>query len=181
MVTAALDLYGRRGWDALSVAGVARQAGLGKSSAYLRWPSKAELLAYALDRQGTHVQDVDTGTVRTDLVAMGLSLYSVFDGPAGAANLRLQIDALLVPELRTVEARMRDSQVAAARQIVRRGIDRGEIPATTPIGVVLSAVCGGVVNYVASRGSAVPRAARDADAQRFCERLVDLVLGGIAA
>lgn len=46
------------------VAGQCVPAGrVGKLFAYLRWASKEDLLADAMDRYGAHVEDVDTGDV----------------------------------------------------------------------------------------------------------------------
>src|SRR6195952_3625960 len=90
-----------------SVGSVAKRAGMGKSSLYLRWSTKGELLADAFKIFGAHVEDVDTGSVRSDLIALSMKLVEAFDGPAGLANLRLQVDAATVPELQRVERDMR--------------------------------------------------------------------------
>ena len=45
---AALALYGRVGWSGFSIEAVAREGRVGKASIYLRWSSKAELLADAV-------------------------------------------------------------------------------------------------------------------------------------
>jgi AcrR family transcriptional regulator len=178
LARAAVDIYGTEGWAGLSIGSVAKRARMGKSSLYLRWSTKGELLADAFDLFGAHVEAVDTGNIRTDLIALSMRLVDAFDGPAGLANLRLQIDAATVPELRDVERRMRETQVAAAREIVKRGIARGEVPSTVPVGLLLNAVCGGVVNYTNTR----PPEDRPLDrreAENFCARLVDLVLRGL--
>lgn len=178
LTAAAVELYAGSGWERLSLASAAQRAGLGKSSAYLRWASKGELLADGFDRYGAHVEDVDTGAIHTDLVALALSLHSVFSGPMGAASLRLLVDAQLVPELKAVETKIRDTQIAAARRIVQRGIARGEVPASTSISLVLNAVCGGILNWVVSRPPE-SEAHTEVAAQRFSERLVALVLAGL--
>jgi len=180
LARAAVEIYGAEGWAGLSIGSVAKRARMGKSSLYLRWSTKGELLADAFAIFGAHVEDVDTGRIRSDLIALSMKLVDAFDGPAGLANLRLQVDAATVPELREVERRMRETQVAAAREIVKRGIARGEVPSNTPVGLLLNAVCGGVVNYANTR----PPERRPLDrgeAESFCVRLVDLVLRGLAA
>lgn len=179
ITTAAIELYGEKGWTALSLASASQWAGLGKSSAYLRWPSKEDLLADAMDRHGAHVEDVDTGDIYTDLVALGMKLFEAFDGPAGRASLRLRIDALIIPELQAIEARIRNTQVAAAREIVRRGIRRGDIPESTPVGLLLHAVCGGIINYVTGVTSQGNEQQHRRETEEFCQRLVGLVLQGL--
>lgn len=173
-MSAAIDVYAEQGWSGYSIERVATRAGVGKSALYLRWPGKVDLLVSAFQRSGAHVEDVDTGEVRTDLVALAERLFRVFDGTTGVANRRLQIDSASVPELQQVQQDLLDHQVAAARSIVRRGVARGQLGADVPVGVLLNAVCGGVINYVATRPS---RGRMDPDDPHgFCVRLVELVL-----
>jgi AcrR family transcriptional regulator len=109
LARAAVEIYGRDGWAGLSIATVAQRSQMGKSSVYLRWETKGDLLVHALERYGAHVEDVDTGSLRSDLVELSLNLLAAFDGSSGLANRRLQVDAAIVPELKEVEQRMRDS------------------------------------------------------------------------
>jgi AcrR family transcriptional regulator len=178
IAAAAVEIYGREGWTGLTFASVAQRANIGKSSLYLRWENKGEMLAAALERHGAHIEDVDTGEMRSDLIALSLNLLHAFDGAAGLANLRIRIDTAIVPELQPVEKKMRETQIAAARKIVRRGVARGEVPSNTPVGLLLNAVCGGVINYAAIE-SAGDSERDPQSAQLFCERLVDLVLRGL--
>jgi AcrR family transcriptional regulator len=180
LARAAVEIYGADGWSGLSIASVAQRAGTGKSSVYLRWETKGDLLVAALERYGAHVQDVDLGSMRSDLIALSVNLLRAFDGPAGLANRRLQVDAAIVPELREVEQTMRASQVAAAREIVQRGVSRKEIAADAPVGLLLNAVCGGVINYASTNPSGPVERSAD-EAQQFAERLVDVVLRGISS
>lgn len=48
-----------------------------------------------------------------------MKLFEAVDGTGGRAHLRLGIDALMIPELEAIETRMRNTQVTAAREIVR--------------------------------------------------------------
>lgn len=179
LARAAVEIYGADGWAGLSIATVAQRARMGKSSVYLRWETKGDLLVAALERFGAHVEDVDLGSMRSDLVALSVNLLRAFDGPSGLANRRLQVDAAIVPELRDVEQKMRDSQVAAAREIVRRGVSRNEIAADAPVGLLLNAICGGVINHASTNPS--DSEVRDpTKARQFAEQLVDVVLRGIA-
>lgn len=180
LTTAALEVYGLGGWDALSLAAAAQRAGVGKSSAYLRWSTKIDLLTAAFAVHGAHVEDVDTGSVRSDLIALAMNLHDLFVGPAGAANLRLVVDAAHVAELQALETEIRRTQIAAARRIVQRGIAREEVPRSTSIGLLLSAVCGGVQNHVLTSPRTTTNSPTGMGARDFCEALVDLVLRGLS-
>ncbi|HEY1968915.1 MAG TPA: helix-turn-helix domain-containing protein, partial [Pseudonocardia sp.] len=64
---AAVELFGELGWAGFSLEGVARRAGVGKASIYLRWQTKERLLTDALAARVTDIADADTGTLRGDL------------------------------------------------------------------------------------------------------------------
>src|SRR5207245_5491799 len=64
---AARDVLAERGYAAVTYDEVARRAGVGKSSLYLRWPSKADLVVAAVDAGIGDLSDIDTGTLRGDL------------------------------------------------------------------------------------------------------------------
>lgn len=180
VTSAAIALYGERGWQGWSIGTAAQHAGLGKSSAYLRWPTKQALLRDAINRFAPHPLAVDTGSLQQDLIELAIELHQTLTGPGGNAILRLRIDVLSTPELDEIEAEMRETQVDAARAIVRRGVARGDVPASTPAGLLLNAILGGVFNYVSTTNAGDDPARHAAEAEEFCRRLVDLVLSGAA-
>ena len=126
---AAVALFGEAGWAGFSMEAVARRAGVGKASIYLRWQAKEDLLAEALKQRIGMIADVDTGTLRDDLIELARQVLDLYLGSAGKAALRLALDGDLIPGLAERLSALRTSQVRAARGIVHRGIDRGEIPA----------------------------------------------------
>lgn len=90
---AAAQVYGAEGWARFSVDAVARRAGVGKASIYLRWPNKEALLAAALATRLAGVRDIDTGSVRDDLVALAGQVLHAFLDESGGAMLRLMLEA----------------------------------------------------------------------------------------
>src|SRR5690242_11838868 len=90
---AAMDLFGEAGWAGFAMEAVARRAGVGKASLYLRWSSKEALLTDALTASLPHVSDVDTGTLRGDLVELTTQILDLYAGPASRAALRLTLEA----------------------------------------------------------------------------------------
>lgn len=172
---AAVELFGQKGWASFSIEAVARLAGVGKASVYLRWRNKEELLVEALKLRMGRISDVDTGTVRGDLVALVRQLLALYAGDRGQAALRLGIEARRIPGLAERYQEMAQSQILAARAIVRRGIQRGELPEDTSVTFLLDAVCGGAMNHAMAMprtpGSLTPEAASD-----YAERFVDFVL-----
>lgn len=144
---AALDLFGDAGWAGFAMETVARRAGVGKASLYLRWNSKEALLTDALTASLPHVSDVDTGTLHGDLVELATQILDVYAGPSSRAALRLMLEAATIPGIAEHYSATRKAQIEAARGIVRRGIARGELPAATSVTLLLDTVIGGAMMH----------------------------------
>src|SRR4051812_8299899 len=112
---AALDVFGDAGWAGFAMETVARRAGVGKASLYLRWSSKEALLADALGTGLPRVSDVDTGTLHGDLVELATQILDAYAGPAGRAALRLALEADTIPGIAQHYEAMRQAQIRAAR------------------------------------------------------------------
>src|SRR4051794_41886782 len=76
---------------------VARRAGVGKASVYLRWSTKEALLTDAVTMRLGRVTDVDTGTLAGDLVQLATQMLDVYAGEAGRAALRLPPGGAPIP------------------------------------------------------------------------------------
>jgi AcrR family transcriptional regulator len=143
---AALDLFADAGWAGFAMEAVARRAGVGKASLYLRWSSKEALLADAVTWLAT-VADADTGTLRGDLVELATQMLTIYAGDTSRVALRLELEAAAIPGVAEHYAQMRQAQVLAARAIVRRGIDRGEIAPDTSVTLLLDTLMGGAMMH----------------------------------
>lgn len=176
VASAAVELFGDVGWAGFTVDAVARRAGVGKASIYLRWPAKEALLAAALTSRMAKVADIDTGAVRGDLIELARQLLHLYLGEGGRAAMRLGLEAAVVPELGQQHQAIARSQVLAARAIVRRAIGRGELPAGTSVTILLDALCGGAMLHAMSTPPDLrDRVIESADA--YAGRLVDFLLG----
>ena len=144
---AALDLFADAGWAGFAMEAVARRAGVGKASLYLRWNSKEALLADALTLRLARVTDVDTGTLRGDLVELATQMLDIYAGDTSRVALRLALEAEAIPGVGDHYQAMRRAQVLAARAIVRRGIQRGELAAGTPVTLLLDTLTGGAMMH----------------------------------
>jgi len=172
---AAVALFGETGWAGFSLEAVARRAGVGKASIYLRWETKERLLTDSLGTRVINVADADTGTLRGDLVELARQMLHLYLGENSAAALRMSVEAPTIPGVAQRWAELRESQVLAARAMVRRGIRRGEIPEGASVTLLLDTLCGGVVMYVSSTPEhLLPRLRTEAD--DYAQRLVDFLL-----
>lgn len=180
VTAAAVELFGEQGWTAFSIEAVARRAGVGKASVYLRWRSKEELLAEALAMRLGPISDVDTGTLRGDLVQLVRQLVGLYSGEHGNAALRLGLEARRIPQLAQRHEEMAQAQILAARAIVRRGIRRGEVPEDISVTFLLDALCGGAMNHALTVPTAL-RTSRSETAGDYAEQFVDFVLAAVPA
>lgn len=139
---AALAIFGRRGWAGLTLDGVAGEAGIGKSSIYLRWSGKRELLTEAIEHLAAQHPTPDTSGMGLSehLVVHAQARAELYLGEYGPAMIELYAAAAGAPEdfadlcLRDVSRGMHGS---APR--VRQAIDDGELarapmwsPSSTP-------------------------------------------------
>lgn len=175
VAAAAVELFGETGWSGFSIEAVARRSGVGKASIYLRWRSKDDLLVDALTRRLDLMKQVDTGSVRTDLVQLARQMLDLYLGPAGRAALRLGVEPPQNPVVSGHFAALNHSQVLAARAVVRGGIDRGELRPDVSVTMLLDTLCGGAMMHAMATPAALRGAAREKSAE-YAEQLVEFLL-----
>jgi AcrR family transcriptional regulator len=138
ILDAAIDVLAECGYERMTIDMVAARAKAGKATLYRRWPSKAELVidAVACMKQGQFTPETlpDTGTLRGDLLAM-IRPHSLEE-----SERKLQVMGGLLsmlsrdPQLAdAVNAAITEPRVAINRALMRRAMDRGEIPETADI------------------------------------------------
>jgi AcrR family transcriptional regulator len=138
ILNAALEVLAETGYEGMTIDMVAARAKAGKATLYRRWSSKAELVIDAvacMKREQFDPENLpDTGTLRGDLIAM-IKPHTIED-----AEKKLQVMAGVVsmlsraPELAdAIRATIIEPRAAVNRTLMRRAIDRGEIPADTDI------------------------------------------------
>ncbi|MEV4348576.1 TetR/AcrR family transcriptional regulator [Actinoplanes sp. NPDC049596] len=177
---AALDVFGDAGWAGFAMEVVARRAGVGKASLYLRWSNKEALLADALTEGLPRVSDVDTGTLHGDLVELATQMLDLYSGPGSRAAMRLSLEAGAIPGIAEHYQATRTAQILAARAIVRRGIDRGELPATASVTLLLNTLMGGAMMHALTTPPE-KRAALARNTTTHARKLVDFLVHSVTA
>ncbi|KQS57866.1 hypothetical protein ASG36_14880 [Geodermatophilus sp. Leaf369] len=88
--SAVLALLTERGWDGVSMDGVAARAGVGKASIYRRWSSRVQMVAEAVTELNRgELTAPDTGSLREDLLVLFRSMVTALQGPLGTASRAL--------------------------------------------------------------------------------------------
>jgi AcrR family transcriptional regulator len=176
---AALDLFGEAGWAGFAMDTVARRAGVGKASLYLRWNSKEALLSDAIAMRMSRITDVDTGTLRGDLTEFAVQMLDLYAGPSSRVALRLTLEGDGIPGVAEHHQAITRSHVLAARAIVRRGINRGELSPDTPVTLLLDTVAGGAMMHALSTPPD-RKASLNRDIRTYAEQLVGFLLRAVS-
>jgi len=174
IMDAAVAVLADRGPAGFTVDEVASRAGCGKATVYRRWPSRAALLFDTAHRLGLEPPVVDTGSLRGDVVAMLAALgHKMRATPAGRILPGVIAEASVDPDMRTLLAEFTEQRRSRPREILVRGIERGELPADVDVELMLD-VLGGAVMY---RELIAVHAVDDA----YIGRLVDRILAAFGA
>lgn len=141
-----LELMQKEGYNAITIEGVARHAGVGKQTIYRWWGSRAELI---LEAFANHAADMvptpDRGSLREDLeVFMNAGFKRLFRD-YGAIMRGLMADAVLDPDFNKI---LREAFIlkrrAATRVILERGVERGEVAKSADLELMIDMLFGPV-------------------------------------
>ncbi|MGV4982325.1 TetR/AcrR family transcriptional regulator [Streptomyces sp. NPDC001709] len=119
------------GYDALTVDTVASRAGVHRTTVYRRWRDVGGLLADVFDAAADDDwQPHDTGSLLGDLVALNEELQAALTEQPSAT------EALIAASFRSEEAaralrRFWEDRYTRCEPVVRRAVERGELPAGT--------------------------------------------------
>src|SRR5690349_5897804 len=143
---AVIRLLEQGSYAELSVAAVARAAGVGKPTVYLRWRSKAVLAADAVVQYMSTEPFPDSGDVRSDLIAGLAAMIVRLNAPPIARALPglladLRNDPQLGEEFRDRYFRPRRASIRAA---LERGVSRGELPGDADLELLIDQIVGPV-------------------------------------
>jgi AcrR family transcriptional regulator len=173
-ITATLEELAEVGYPDLGLDGVARRAGVHKTTLYRRWGSREELVLEAmLERAGEHISVPDTGSLRRDLLELARTAAANAASPEVAAMARaVAAESPRDRRLAAANRRFWAERLALDGAIVERAIERGEVAAGTDPGRVIEAVLGPIHLRLLLTGEPVDRS--------FLEGIVDLVVDGTA-
>ena len=174
ILAAAVQLIAEHGVDGLTMDAVARHAGVAKASIYRRFASKVDLLAAACAAVCPTALDApDTGCVRDDLVELLGAIVESFRAKS-TNKLMPTVLAASSTNSEVSEALQQFSNSRRSRlvEVVRRGIERGELDAHLDEELLGDQLVGVVVYRFLVTGRPLSKL--------VIERLVDQVLAGVA-
>jgi AcrR family transcriptional regulator len=130
---AVLEQIRECGYDAVTMEGIAASTRCSKSTLYRQWRTKPQFVAAALRaRRRARVAGIDTGSLAEDLRQAARAV-----GEWSNKDTRLhQALAHAVMQDRELACAVREAivepELEALREILRRGVERGEVPAGHP-------------------------------------------------
>jgi AcrR family transcriptional regulator len=170
ILTATGALIATRGYEHLTIEGVALEAGVGKQTIYRWWSSKSALVAESL-LEGVIFNEqftlANTGDLHADLVAWLDSVLAFLSEPSGIDLLRSLIAAAADDE--EVGRRLRETLgggslgspggTSSIEMRLKAGIEASELMADAPVTEITEALMGAVIIRALSRQPVEPETA----------------------
>ncbi|MFW5418077.1 TetR/AcrR family transcriptional regulator [Nocardiopsis sp. CNT-189] len=163
VLAATIAELAEKGYAELAVEGVARRAGVHKTTVYRRWKDRQGLVVDALsERVADEVPIPDTGSVQGDVEVLARSLADTLGGPTGRVIAAvLGTDAARLPEVAGIRRRVLGDRLRRAEPVVLRAVARGELPEGTGPHEVVKAFAAPLYFRLLVSGEPVDRAAAD--------------------
>ncbi|MGW1928227.1 TetR/AcrR family transcriptional regulator [Streptomyces sp. NPDC001919] len=144
ILEAALEQLGSVGWNGLTMEGVAVGAQTGKAAVYRRWPSKEDLVADALQAGLPALDEApDLGDVREELYELCRRVRDVMYSKPGFALRAVlhECDAEAAERFHgLIVTGVVEPSARLFREVLRRGIARGEVRADANNDLVVDVV-----------------------------------------
>ncbi|MEU1384536.1 MULTISPECIES: TetR/AcrR family transcriptional regulator [unclassified Nonomuraea] len=153
---ATLWMVAEKGYDGLTVEGVAERSGVNKTTIYRWWPSKAALLGAALvESDVLAFEPPDTGSFRGDLVALVEQVERLLTEPPGS-DIAVAALAAAVRHPELDARRFFADRFARERVVFERAVRRGELSASADPLLIMDLLAGAVWMRTVFRGLPLP-------------------------
>jgi len=174
ILAASLELIAEVGIHDFRMDDVAERARVGKSAIYRRYRSKDELVGATVAALVSEIDVADTGDTREDIVALMNGAVDVYTDPIRAAVMPSLVGAMQRrPELaRTIREGFLTGRRDALREVLTRGIARGDLAADLDMELALDVLGGPLFYRLLITGGPINR--------ELAEGVADLVMRGFA-
>jgi len=116
------------GISGVSIDEVSRVSGVSKTTIYRHWPSRSALLIDACSRLGSVYTAPDTGTLRSDLLALVTNLAEQLQTATWASVYPSIIDAAeRDPEIAAMQSELHKDFMAPFHAVIERAKERDEV------------------------------------------------------
>ncbi|RJO75257.1 TetR/AcrR family transcriptional regulator [Nocardia panacis] len=173
---AALAELAEVGYGKLSMEAIARRAAVSKPTLYRRWPTKERLVMALITQVAVAAAEVpDTGDLRGDLIAfLDTNIRGLSHPQAARIIPDLLAEAGRNPVLReALQTDIGRTRRAKVVELLRRAIDRGELPADLDIELAL--------DFLAAPTFWRSLTGGDITEPGYLDRLVEMIIGALRA
>ena len=128
ILAATMEQLALTGYSALRIEDVATRAGVNKTTIYRHWPTKEDLVRAGLLAMGDDgICAPNTGSLRTDLLAIARGIITIAGSPQGRSLSRLIVAEGPDSELMAIAKSLRDVHEAVPRSMIEAAESRGEL------------------------------------------------------
>jgi AcrR family transcriptional regulator len=176
IVEAVFEELAESGYRGLSMDRVAARAGVGKAALYRRWSSKQTMLVEVVCRVATRAAlPPDTGTLRADVRGFVDDALATLEHPLAPRVIAdVLAEARRSPALAdALTSAYRDPRRKAGAAMLRRAVERGELPADVDVDLALDLLAGPL--YLRTVAASGPLD------DTYAERLTDAFLRAVGA
>lgn len=175
ILAAAYKLLMQNGFQSVTVESIAKEAGVSKATIYKWWPNKAAVVADSFFAAAQEqIQTPDTGSVKQDLLLQLGNLRHFLETDKGRVITELIAQGQFDPEVAIAyRTRYFAPRRMSARQILERGIKRGELKSDLDLELGIDLVFAPLFYRMLITGAEI-------DAP-FIEKVVSSALEGIKA
>jgi AcrR family transcriptional regulator len=146
ILEAVLDELGEVGYGPMTIEGVAARAGVGKSTIYRHWPGKLELVEDAFRTLKAAVTVPEGGSFRDRVVGVVAQVADLVAQSTYSACMPALIEAAeRDPKVRDFHNRFSSERRAVLVDLLRSGIDSGDLPPASDPELLADALVGPIV------------------------------------
>ena len=164
VLRATQELLVEQGFQATTIQGVARRAGVVATSIYRRWPNKIPLVEDAIFALDTGVVPQPTGDIRADLLAWTELFFAAATHPAARSGIPGLLSAYHDDEqsYRRLRERGEGPARVALRATIDAAIESGQVPPGCDSDLIFEFLRGATLLRALTRG--------DEDGEQFCRQ-----------
>jgi AcrR family transcriptional regulator len=172
VLDAAAALLAERGYAGLTMDALVERTGVSKTTMYKHWPSRTALIV-ATVRQLTAAPAIpDTGSVRSDLIAMALDSLDAYRGPRWPGLASVLEAAGHDPDLHAALRSIPAAGLSQVKALLQRAVQRGQLRPGIDTETAVTVLVGAIFFRL--------RLADLAQVKREVPGIIDTILKGLA-
>jgi AcrR family transcriptional regulator len=143
VLDATMQLLFERGFGGATVDEISRRSGVAKTTIYRHWPTRTDLLRNACSTLGTPLDTPDTGSLKSDIMALMTNLAHLLRTAKWTSVLPSIIDAAeRDPDVAGMYSKLQQDYSAPFQTVIQRAIRKGELPRGTDDAMLIAALTG---------------------------------------